>query len=125
MEDDADQRASVPRALETLGYKVVTAENAEDGLDKFKTKKTSIDLIITDYDMPFINGFQFAETLRKISPTTPIIMVSGRQFEFNEYEYENIKTLIVKPYDKITISGAIRTVMNKINTDVATQPSAS
>ncbi|MCG8339411.1 MAG: ATP-binding protein [Proteobacteria bacterium] len=125
VEDDADQRASVPRALETLGYKVVTAENAEDGLDKFKMKKANIDLIITDYDMPMINGFQFAETLRKISPTTPIIMVSGRQFEFNEYEYENIKTLIVKPYDKITISGAIRSVMNKLSTDAAKQPSAS
>jgi PAS domain S-box-containing protein len=125
IEDDADQRASVPRALETLGYKVIAAENAEEGLNQFLAKKNQFDLIITDYDMPKINGFEFAERLRRVSPTTPIIMVSGRQFEFSAYRYENIKTLVIKPYDKITISAAVRQVMNDALNQTTKQASAS
>ena len=125
VEDDADQRESVPRALASLGYKVLAARNAEEGLDLIGSAKNDFDLVITDYDMPKINGFQFAERLSRLAPSIPIIMVSGRQFDFNRYRHENIKSLIVKPYDKITLSGAIRQVMNELEKQLVEQATAS
>ncbi len=125
VEDGEDQRISVPRALQNLGYRVEAAANAEEALLKFNGSGSGFDLVITDYDMPKVNGFEFAAMLEEISPETPIIMVSGRQFEFDELRHRNIKKLVTKPYNKISISEAIRCVMKAANVNNAPNRSAS
>jgi CheY-like chemotaxis protein len=56
-------------------YSVTTAENGWDGLSKFK--ENSFDLVITDNDMPGLDGRSMAKSIRASLPTQPIIMISG------------------------------------------------
>jgi YesN/AraC family two-component response regulator len=71
-----------------------------------------IDLIITDYDMPEMNGLQLAQQIETVNPQIPVIIVTGRKKpEGMDNAAANIKKLISKPYNKTTISEAIREVL--------------
>ena len=57
------------------GYQVFTAENGKIGLEIFSREK--IDIVLTDLKMPKKDGIEVMETIRKKSPDTPMIVVSG------------------------------------------------
>lgn len=61
--------------LERAGYQTTTAANGEEGLRKFKEDEWS--LVITDKDMPKLGGEEMARAMKAISPTTPIILLTG------------------------------------------------
>ena len=107
VEDNADQRESVPRTLERLGYRVTPVSDAEEALARLARDPGQFDLVITDYDMPKTNGLDLARKIKKILPQLPLIMVSGRNVDFCIQESDNIKKFIAKPYDKITLSEAV------------------
>jgi CheY-like chemotaxis protein len=75
--DDNDQvRRAVVRLLERTGYVVVAADSAHAALSIIGTLPT-VDLIISDVQMPAINGRQLGERIRAIRPDVPVLYVSG------------------------------------------------
>ena len=76
VEDSVTVREVERHFLEQAGYRVSTAVNGVDGLNKAKTG--SFDLLITDIDMPRMNGIELISTLRGIDrfKALPIIVVS-------------------------------------------------
>jgi two-component system chemotaxis response regulator CheY len=75
--DDAKAvRAMVSFALEPHGYTVIEAENGQDGLSKLSGAK--VDLIITDLNMPVMDGFDFIRSVRAdpAQAGVPIIMLT-------------------------------------------------
>jgi len=111
VEDDPEQRESVPRIIEKLGYLVTAADSASQALELIRQNPSGFDLVITDYDMPKITGLELARQLARILPGLPVIMVSGRNVEFSRQESSNIKAFIVKPYDKGILSRGINDVL--------------
>ena len=111
VEDDSEQRQSVPRIIEKLGYLVTAADSAGQALELIRQNPSGFDLVITDYDMPKISGLELARQLARILPGLPVIMVSGRNVEFSRQESSNIKAFIVKPYDKGILSRGINEVL--------------
>jgi len=61
--------------LQDLGYSVLTASSGARGLEVIATH--SVDVVIVDYHMPGLNGYQFALEMRDLGMQTPIIMFSG------------------------------------------------
>ena len=49
--------------LKAAGYKVRVAVNAQEGLAALRSSQT-FDVVLTDIEMPDMNGFEFAETIR-------------------------------------------------------------
>lgn len=113
VEDDEGQRKSVPRILEKLGYRVTPACDVGAALTILFRAPEKFDLVITDYDMPKTNGLDMAKQIRKSLPRLPLIMVSGRNVDFCFNESDNIKKIIVKPYNKTILSQAIREVLHR------------
>jgi len=76
VEDSVTVREVERHFLEQAGYRVTTAVNGIDGLNKAKTG--GYDLLITDIDMPRMNGIELISTLRSIDrfKPLPIIVVS-------------------------------------------------
>jgi two-component system chemotaxis sensor kinase CheA len=82
--------------LKAAGYRVSLANNAQEGLGVLRSGQ-KFDVILTDIEMPDINGFEFAEMIRadRKLGTTPIIALSsmvspaaierGRQAGFHDY----------------------------------------
>lgn len=63
--------------LESVGYKVLTAESPQLALTIVETCNASIDLLITDVVMPEMNGPELYGRLTELSPDLPVIFISG------------------------------------------------
>jgi two-component system chemotaxis sensor kinase CheA len=82
--------------LKAAGYKVRVAPSAQEGLVALRSGQT-FDVVLTDIEMPDMNGFEFAETIRSDAhlSSMPIIALSslvspaaierGRQAGFHDY----------------------------------------
>jgi len=77
VDDSVMYRKMESDALLQLGHHVVTANHGEDGFQKLATEK--FDLIVTDIEMPVLDGYGFAEKVRNsIYKNIPIIAISTR-----------------------------------------------
>jgi CheY-like chemotaxis protein len=61
--------------LEELGHRITTALHGEEALELFSSG--AFDLVITDYRMPKMDGFQLIKSIRALAPAPPIILISG------------------------------------------------
>ena len=118
VEDDEQVRLHIRLLLDTIFTKVTEATDGEDGLEKFKSKK--FDLVITDINMPKMNGIELINNIRKLHTGIPIVVISAHgEFE-NMFDaiLAGIDGFILKPLalDQFlqTISKAIdKTILEK------------
>jgi len=113
IEDDEDQLELIPRVLSQLGYTVHPFHSPAEAIESI-CGGLSVDLVITDFDMPGLNGFDVATALEECLPGLPVIMVSGRKraLEMSMLS-DNIKLFVSKPYNKDMLGRAIRDVLDK------------
>ena len=77
VEDDANLSYIVQTGLEDLigGYQVFTAANGAEGLKQWEEHKP--DIIVSDIDMPVMNGFEMVKRIRETDKATPILLGSA------------------------------------------------
>ena len=77
VDDEPAYRNVLRSVLQNAGYDVVLAENGEDGLKKLKESK--IDLVISDINMPLMDGIRFHKEVRALPEcaTLPFLFVSA------------------------------------------------
>ncbi|ETR71221.1 MAG: Chemotaxis protein cheA [Candidatus Magnetoglobus multicellularis str. Araruama] len=78
--DDSYSTREIERSiLEVENYKVVTASNGKEALEKLSTNP--IDLVISDINMPIMNGLELVENIRKTSnfSSMPVVVVSSEE----------------------------------------------
>ena len=75
VDDEESERLLQKTILERHGHKVSTAANGKEALKNFRVK--SIDLVITDLQMPDVHGLELISVLRDLSPKPTVIVVSG------------------------------------------------
>ncbi len=75
VDDEEDIREVLRLPLEDLGYGVLTAENAETALALFREEKPAI--VLTDIKMPGMDGIELLREIKKDSPDTEVIMITG------------------------------------------------
>lgn len=61
--------------LEEQGHKVWVASNSTDAFDQFSSHK--FDLVVTDHKMPRMDGLGLIKKIQALSPSTPIVLLSG------------------------------------------------
>ena len=91
---------------------IVTAENGKEALEKFKNDK--FDLVITDVNMPVMNGFELLEEIRKIDKVTKIFMCTteGGKEEVLRALKAGANNYIVKPVSREVLQEKIKGVIN-------------
>jgi CheY-like chemotaxis protein len=76
--DDNEQELSVLKfMLATNGYRVVSATSGQEAIAVFAG--TSVDLVLTDYAMPQMDGNQLVDRLKQIAPHVPMILLGDLQ----------------------------------------------
>ncbi len=74
--DDNDHGLIARKAvLEEMGYKIFTAHNGEEAFELYTSRR--IDLVVTDFKMPKMNGVELIQKIRKSNAQARIIMLSG------------------------------------------------
>jgi two-component system response regulator FlrC len=108
-DDERHLRSALFTALTRLGHAVELAENGQEALNKFQTQR--FDLVITDLRMPQLDGMGLLKSLKKISPDTPVIMMTayGSVESAVEAMREGAQDFILKPFP----SGVIEEAVNR------------
>src|SRR5690348_16291284 len=75
VDDDPSSLDLRQQLLELAGFQVITASNAKEGLELFRTRQ--VDAVILDYQMPGMNGGELAEAMKRIRPGIPVMIVSA------------------------------------------------
>ncbi len=98
VEDDKLVRKEIKEYFEKLFFKVDTADNGEEGLEAYN--KGEYDLVVTDINMPKMNGIEMSKAILKSSPNQSIVIISAH----NESQYllelfkAGIEYYILKPF---------------------------
>lgn len=77
VDDEATLLQSIQIGLQYLGYGVITANSGEGAMRCLYDKKGKIDLVITDYLMPGMNGMELLGMLRSVYPDLPVLFMSA------------------------------------------------
>ena len=76
VDDETDIRSVYTELLGDLGCRVLSEPDGRSAL-AFIKQGAGIDLVITDYMMPGMNGLKFIKSLRAMRPSVPVIMITG------------------------------------------------
>ncbi len=75
IDDEPLVRFSITAYLEDSGYTCMEAQDGQEGLEVFA--KFNPDIVVTDLRMPRLDGFEVVKALQKMSPATPVIIITG------------------------------------------------
>jgi diguanylate cyclase (GGDEF)-like protein len=123
IDDDPDIRDVLELSLAER-YTVVAATNGKEGLEMVKTKNP--DLIITDYNMPVMNGPEFCRQLRRdiLLRHLPVIMLTGKG-ETKDMVYgieAGADDYLVKPFEPETLLARITMIMKRTTRSLDANP---
>lgn len=76
VEDERDVREFTSKTISTIVNSVIVAQNGKEGLEKFKDNP-SINLILTDINMPKMGGLEMCSEIRKFNDEVPIVITSA------------------------------------------------
>ena len=113
VEDEPSQREVLSYNLGAEGYRVVTADNGEEGL--LLVEEEAPDVIVLDWMLPLVSGVEVCRQL-KLRPATrsiPIIILSARS-----EETDKIKGLDVGADDYVTKPFSVRELMARVRTQL-------
>ncbi|MBD3258850.1 response regulator [candidate division GN15 bacterium] len=100
-------------SLKTKGYNVVTACDGMDALEKMSNLPDKVDLIITDLNMPNLDGYGLIEAVRQNQQheSTPIIILSSEEEDHDKQRglTAGANSYLVKPFK----SGVLLTEVGK------------
>jgi DNA-binding response OmpR family regulator len=109
-DDEVMIRNLVRLLLQTNGYVVLSASDGQEGLELSRKYPGKIDLVITDVEMPRLNGMNLIAHLLEERPGIKSIVMSGS--EMNEIVRQNINLpFLPKPFDGETLLVRVREVL--------------
>jgi PAS domain S-box-containing protein len=109
-EDDPFVRTYAVACLQSFGYRVIEAVDGRDALNKIASG-AAVDLLFTDVVMPGgINGWELAETARRVSPNLRVLLTSGYALEALAERGRLPKgaAILNKPYRKAELAKRVR-----------------
>lgn len=80
IDDDPTVLTALTNILESDGFCVIQALSGQEGIDAFnaaRTRNCPVDAVITDLIMPDLRGDQVAQSIKRESPGTSIVLLSG------------------------------------------------
>ena len=114
VDDSATLLLSVSTILTKAGFTVIKAANAQEGLAKFGTG-VKVDLLITDLNMPGLNGIEFIKEVRKLPAYKfmPILFqtTESQQAKRMEAKAAGASGWLVKPVTATELLNTIKLVM--------------
>ena len=102
VEDEEDLCNIISDTLTKLQANFQTANNGKIALDKFKEDNT-FDLIVTDINMPVMNGLELIKNIRDMGSDIPVVIMSAHtEPEYIKSAEElGVKNYLLKPFDFI------------------------
>ncbi len=114
-DDSVSMRQMTSIILKQAGYEVVEAVDGADALEKLNE---DIKVLITDYNMPNMNGIELIKAVRSgsVNKSIPILMVTTESEDAKKQEGKQAGATgwITKPFDKDTLIGTLKKVSDTV-----------
>lgn len=102
VDDFATMRRIIKNMLKDMGFDFVKIIEASDGVEALvKIKSMAFDLVLTDWNMPNMDGLSFLQQLRKNNNNVPVIMITAEAKRENiiEAAKNGANGYIIKPFN--------------------------
>ncbi len=113
VDDSSSIRQMVAFTLKSAGYEVIEAADGQEGLDKAKQK--TVDLVLTDQNMPRMDGLTLIKTLRGLPNyrSTPILMLTTESGDAMKMQGKAAGATgwLVKPFDPQKLLEVVKKVI--------------
>ncbi len=110
VDDSASMRQLMSFTIKDAGYEVLVAENGKDALGKLNGEK--VDMVITDLNMPEMDGIELIKQLRTMTgyQFAPIVMLTTESQEARKQEgrQAGASGWIVKPFSPLQLLEVVR-----------------
>jgi DNA-binding NtrC family response regulator len=108
VDDELAIRELMKARLEIEGFEVITAANGLDGLEAYKEHRNHVDLVVTDIDMPAMNGSDMIQHIFQMTPAMKVIVASGNTRSHSAAEMSAVNgSLLQKPYTARELTEAV------------------
>lgn len=108
VDDDDAVRNFIEKTLVRAGFSVVMASNGSEALNLVQNQKALFDIVVTDINMPVMDGVEAISEIRKIAPKMPIVAFSGRFDAYIRSQISKDVPLLSKPFTFDALLGSMK-----------------
>lgn len=114
VDDSKFQRNQIIRSLEGEEYEIFSAENGKIGLELFE--ENNPDCVLSDLNMPVMDGYELLERIRSQNKKTPVIIVTSDTQELTNKKCVELGAsgILTKPYKKEDILNVIKSALSEM-----------
>ncbi len=128
VDDEAHILQVLSIKLRNAGYEVITAVDGEEAFER--ARREAPDLIITDFQMPYMTGLELCRSLAEGEATRniPVLMLTARGFALDDEDLAmgNIKDVLSKPFSPRAIVQQVGSLLTGgMETDSSIRPEAA
>jgi CheY-like chemotaxis protein len=122
VDDQESVRSCLSRMLSASGFHVQTAGSGEEALHLFSGIRFA--LVLTDFNMPGMNGLTLAAKIRDLSPETPVILMTGSDVALRSEENHGVVCVLRKPFKWQDLDDSILAALTKNGAVIASEEGA-
>ncbi len=113
-DDEFFVRDTIRKTLEERGYHVVTAADGAEALAVYASRLDEIDLVVTNIEMPFMDGPSLCRALKKLKPKARILVSSGHKQEdrVRQMQAAGADHFLAKPYTASHLADAVQRILS-------------
>ena len=108
LDDVAEVAASHAHILSSAGFEVAEVQDPHTALEAIAEDPTSWGCLVSDYDMPGLNGGDVLERLLEIAPGLPVVIVSALARRLSDRRLQRASNVLQKPLAADTLVAAVR-----------------
>lgn len=128
VDDSSPMRMIIKKNIKASGFKTGNLFEAANGMEALEIIKTEwLDIILTDYNMPVMNGLELVSEIKKIDAAKdiPIVMISteGSKERINAFFESGITGYIKKPFTPQVIKAKLNELLGETEYEEETDDS--
>ena len=112
VDDDRHLGDSMGRAFRRSGCRVIVCTRGDEAL--LRVDQECFDIIVTDFQMPLMDGSQLSHLVKERSPSTPVVMITGGfdDARLEKLKGRNIDAVLLKPFKLKEIQETVRSLLS-------------
>ncbi|MFQ3224195.1 MAG: two-component system cell cycle sensor histidine kinase/response regulator CckA [Lentimonas sp.] len=112
-DDEFFIRETIKKTLEDRGYDVVVAQDGTEALAVYATRINDIDMVVTNVEMPFMDGASLCRALLKLNPEAKILISSGhkQRQKIQEIKSCGVENFLAKPYTDDDLADRVHSIL--------------
>src|SRR5262249_16238340 len=113
VDDEPVFRSAVSTILRRAGFHIIEAQDGLEACEIVRAIGTSIELLLTDLQMPRMDGLSLIESVRELHPEIPVLLMTGSQLENGPGSY----AVLNKPISREALLRAVRSAIVPVGTE--------